>query len=115
MAPLRKTFYSFLLQLELRKPLPNIPKTDGPIKSEAGHIIRPFTAIPEMKRKRPLPRIRSSPGARPSIDDGYKELPKRNILTSLSEKKGEVEFSGQRTVYVPGKLSTMSTLARIRT
>lgn len=85
-----------------KKPLPPIPKADGPIKSEAGDEIRTFTTEPEMKQRPPLPPISSS-GARPSIDDDDKELTERNILTSESEEEVEVEFSGQRIVYVLGK------------
>lgn len=83
-----------------KKPLPPIPKTDGPIKSEAGDEVRTFTTEPEMKQKQPLPPIN---GARPSIDDDEKELTERNILTSESEEEVEVEFSGQRIVFVLGK------------
>lgn len=83
-----------------KKPLPPIPKTNGPIKSEAGDEVRTFTTEPEMKQKQPLPPIN---GARPSIDDDEKELTERNILTSESEEEVEVEFSGQRIVFVLGK------------
>jgi len=85
-----------------KKPLPPIPKTDGPIKSEAGDDVRTFTTEPEMKVKQPLPPINGS-GPRPSIDDDEKELTERNILTSDSEEEVEVEFSGQRIVFVLGK------------
>ena len=85
-----------------KKPLPPIPKTDGPIKSEAGDEIRTITTEPEMRKKPPLPPIGSS-GARPSIDEDDKELTERNILTSESEEEVDVEFSGQRIVYVLGK------------
>lgn len=80
-----------------KKPLPPIPKADGPIKSESGDEIRTFTTETEMKQKSPLPPI-----SRPSIDDDDKELTERNILTD-SEEEVEVEFSGQRIVYVLGK------------
>ncbi|KAJ7339397.1 hypothetical protein OS493_005792 [Desmophyllum pertusum] len=79
-----------------KKPLPPIPKADGPIKSESGDEIRTFTTEAEMKQKSPLPPI-----SRPSIDDDDKELTERNILTD-SEEEVEVEFSGQRIVYVLG-------------
>ena len=85
-----------------KKPLPPIPKADGPIKSEAGDEIRTFPTEPEMKQKPPLPPIISS-GARLSIDEDDKELTEKNILTSESEEEVEVEFSGQRIVYVLGK------------
>ncbi|PFX19436.1 Adenylate kinase isoenzyme 5 [Stylophora pistillata] len=83
-----------------KKPLPPIPKTDGPIKSEARDEIRTFTTEPEMKQKQPLPPINGT--AHPSIDDDDKELTERNILTSESEEEVEVEFSGQRIVFVLG-------------
>lgn len=82
-----------------KKPLPPIPKADGPIKSEAGDDVRTFPTEPEMKVRQPLPPIS---GSRPSIDDDEKELTERNILTSDSEEEVEVEFSGQRIVFVLG-------------
>ena len=66
-----------------KKPLPPIPKTDGPIKSEAGDEIRTFTTEPEMKQKQPLPPINGT--AHPSIDEDDKELTEKNILTSLKQ------------------------------
>lgn len=82
-----------------KKPLPPIPKTDGPIKSEAGDEVRTFTTEPELKTRQPLPPIS---GQRPSIDDDEKDLTETNILTSESEEELEVEFSGQRIVFVLG-------------
>lgn len=84
-----------------KKPLPPIPKTDGPIKSEAGDEIRTFTTEPEMKQKQPLPPINGA--AHPSIDEDDKELTEKNILTSESDEEVDVEFSGQRIVFVLGK------------
>lgn len=84
-----------------KKPLPPIPKTDGPIKSEAGDDVRTFATEPEMKVKQPLPPINVS-APRPSIDSD-RELTEKNILTSESEEEEEVEFSGQRIVFVLGK------------
>lgn len=83
-----------------KKPLPPIPKTDGPIKSEAGDEIRTFTTEPEMKQKQPLPPINGM--AHPSIDEDDKELTEKNILTSESDEEVDVEFSGQRIVFVLG-------------
>lgn len=83
-----------------KKPLPPIPKTDGPIKSEAGDDVRTFATEPEMKVKQPLPPINVS-APRPSIDSD-RELTEKNILTSESEEEEEVEFSGQRIVFVLG-------------
>ena len=82
-----------------KKPLPPIPKADGPIKSEGGDDVRTFATEPEMKVKQPLPPIN---GPRPSIDSD-KELTEKNILTSDSEEEVEVEFSGQRIVFVLGE------------
>ncbi|XP_048587761.1 adenylate kinase isoenzyme 5 isoform X3 [Nematostella vectensis] len=84
-----------------KKPLPPIPKTDGPIKSEADSELRTFPTEPEMKTREPLPPI----GARHSIDDDDKELEERDIVTpseSDGEEEVEVEFSGQRIVYILG-------------
>lgn len=84
-----------------KKPLPPIPKTDGPIKAEAAvDEVRTFATEPEMKVKQPLPPINLS-GARVSVDSD-KELTEKNILTSESEEEVEVEFSGQRIVFVLG-------------
>lgn len=85
-----------------KKPLPPIPKADGPIKTEAGDDVRTFATEPEMKVKQPLPPINGS-GPRPSIDEDEKELTEKNILTSDSEEEVEVEFSGQRIVFVLGE------------
>ena len=85
-----------------RKPLPPIPKVNGPIMSEAGEEVRTFTTEPEMRVKQPLPPINSS-GPRPSIDDDDKELTERNIVTSESEEEVDMEFSGQRIVFVLGE------------
>ena len=87
-----------------KKPLPPIPKTDGPIKSEAGDEVRTFTTEPELKTRQPLPPIS---GQRPSIDDDEKDLTETNILTSESEEEVEVEFSGQRIVFVLGKCNVL--------
>ena len=85
-----------------KKPLPPIPKTDGPIKAEAAvDEVRTFATEPEMKVKQPLPPINLS-GARVSVDSD-KELTEKNILTSESEEEVEVEFSGQRIVFVLGE------------
>lgn len=84
-----------------KKPLPPIPKADGPIKSEATtNEVRTFATEPEMKVKQPLPPINMS-GHRVSIDSD-KELTERNILTSESEEEIDMEFSGQRIVFVLG-------------
>ena len=85
-----------------KKPLPPIPKADGPIKSEGGDDVRTFATEPEMKVKQPLPPINGS-GHRPSIDNDDEELTEKNILTSDSEEEVEVEFSGQRIVFVLGE------------
>ena len=85
-----------------KKPLPPIPKADGPIKSEATtNEVRTFATEPEMKVKQPLPPINMS-GHRVSIDSD-KELTERNILTSESEEEIDMEFSGQRIVFVLGE------------
>ena len=84
-----------------KKPLPPIPKMDGAIKSEGGEIAT-FATEPgaEIKNRIPLPPI----GANQHIDDDDKELQEKNIVTSgsESEEEEEVEFSGQRIVFVLG-------------
>ena len=85
-----------------KKPLPPIPKADGRIKSEATtDEVRTFATEPEMKVKQPLPPINMS-GPRVSIDSD-KELTEKNILTSESEEEIDMEFSGQRIVFVLGE------------
>ena len=86
-----------------KKPLPPIPKTDGPIKTEVSDV-HTFATEPgaELKNKQPLPPI----GVHQHIDDDDKDLQEKNIITSGSEEEEEeeeVEFSGQRIVFVLGE------------
>ena len=94
--------------LDVKKtPLPPIPKTDGPIKSEAGESLTTFpTEIEPIKIKQqdPLPPIgKILPQV--STDDSDKELTEKNIVTSDSEVEEDVPFSGQRIVFVLGKFT----------
>lgn len=89
-----------------RAPLPPIPKADGPIKTESGDRPRTFPTEVEIKMKQadPLPPIGSlSHPSSPVNSD--KELTEKNIVTSGSEIDEDVPFSGQRIIFVLGKLT----------
>lgn len=88
-----------------KKPLPPIPKGEGPLRAE-GQDLHTFQTEPgaEIKNKPPLPPI-GMQGHSIDVDD-EKDLTEKNIITpedSEEEEEVEVEFSGQRIVYVLGK------------
>lgn len=93
-----------------KKPLPPIPKGDGPLRSEGqdGNNMATFATEPgaEIRNKQPLPPI----GGRVIEYDDEKDLTEKNIVTPVDseeeEEDVEVEFSGQRIVYVLGKSLT---------
>lgn len=99
-----------------KKPLPPIPKGDGPLRTEGQEEdnIATFATEPgvEIKNKQPLPPI----GGR-SIDDDEKDLTEKDIITPVDsdeeEEEVEVEFSGQRIVFVLGELSEWDPCGRI--